>query len=209
MSSDPIKPMFVFLRQSVGCDDALDVRSTICSLEKMLKRGIIAASNNSNVQNSVTFSSTQLLPIQQARRKSTPTAADLILNTAAMHLREHLLTDKPIFSNPDVASLAMIIAFIVRSASEHIACAECIAMLQVPNSSAPNLGLIKHLDRGGLYYPTQELVIILIGMLRFVDYVLSQQRSVKKPLHVCIKRLVQKLVNLPVLSCSNTDSDHR
>ncbi|KAL3192781.1 hypothetical protein MRX96_058722 [Rhipicephalus microplus] len=79
-----------------------------------------------------------------------------------MRLKEHLLTDKPIFLNPDVASLAMI-AGIVRVASECIACAECIALLQAPNSSAPNHGLIKHLERGGLYYPTQELVEVLGG----------------------------------------------
>lgn len=136
MSSDPIEAMFGFLRRSAGCDDALDVRSTTCGLEKMLKTGIIAASSGSNVQSSATLTSTQLLPIQQARCTSTPTA-DRILNTAAMHLREHLLSDRPMLSNPDVASLAMIGGFIVRAVSERIACAECVAVLQAPNSSAP------------------------------------------------------------------------
>ncbi|KAH9384054.1 hypothetical protein HPB48_026036 [Haemaphysalis longicornis] len=110
MSSDPIEAMFGFLRRSAGCDDALDVRSTTCGLEKMLKTGIVAASSGSNVQSSATFTSTQLLPVQQARCTSTPTT-DLILNRAATHLREHLLSDRPIFSNPDVASLAMIGGF--------------------------------------------------------------------------------------------------
>ncbi|KAH7952509.1 hypothetical protein HPB52_023844 [Rhipicephalus sanguineus] len=209
MSSDPIEAMFGFLRRSAGCDDALDIRSTICSLEKMLKTGIIAASSGSNVQSSATFTSTQLLPIQQVRCTSTPTAADLILNTAAMHLREHLLSNKPILSNPDIASLAMIGGFIVRAVSERIACAECIAMLQAPNSSAPNHGLITHQDRGGLYYPTQELVKVLVGLRRLADCVLSQRRSVKKPLEACVQRSVQELMSLPVLSCGNTDLDHR
>ncbi|KAH7968177.1 hypothetical protein HPB52_006428 [Rhipicephalus sanguineus] len=201
--------MFGFLRRTAGCDDALDVRSTICGLEKMLKTGIIAASSGSNVQSSATFTSTQLLPIQQVRCMSTPTAAHLILNTAAMRLREHLLSNKPILSSPDIASLAMIGGLIVRAVSERTACAECIAILQAPNSSAPNHGLITHQDRGGLYYPTQELVKVLVGLRRFADCVLSQRRSVKKPLEVCVQRSVQELMSLPVLSCGITDSDHR
>lgn len=34
MLSDPIEAMFGFLRQSAGCDDTLDVRSTTSGLEK-------------------------------------------------------------------------------------------------------------------------------------------------------------------------------
>ncbi|KAL1442729.1 hypothetical protein MTO96_030660 [Rhipicephalus appendiculatus] len=53
-----------------------------------------------------------------------------------------------------------------------------------------------------------ELVKVLVGLRRFVDCVLSQPRPVKKPLDVCVERSVQELMNLPVLSCGNTDSDH-
>ncbi|KAH6941198.1 hypothetical protein HPB50_014896 [Hyalomma asiaticum] len=70
-------------------------------------------------------------------------------------------------------------------------------MLQAPNSSAPNHGLTTHQDRGGLFYPTQELVKDLVGLRRFADRVLSQKRS------------VEELMSLPVLSCGNTESDHR
>ncbi|KAL1416649.1 hypothetical protein MTO96_006233 [Rhipicephalus appendiculatus] len=103
----------------------------------------------------------------------------------------------------------MIRGFIVRAVSERVASAECIAMLQAPNSSAPNHGLITHQDCGGLFYPTQELVKVLVGLRRFADCVLSQRRSVRKPLEVCVQRSVQELMSLPVLSCGNTDSDHR
>lgn len=175
---------------------------------KCSKQEIVAASSGSNVQSSTTFTLMQLLSIRQARCTSTPTA-DRILNTSAMRLREHLLSDRPILSNPDVASLAMIGGFVVCVVSERIACAECIALLQAPNSSAPNHGLINHKDRSGLYYPTQELVKVLAGLRRFADCVLSQRRSVKKPLELCVQRSVQELMSLPVLCCGNTDSDHR
>ncbi|KAH6948799.1 hypothetical protein HPB50_026382 [Hyalomma asiaticum] len=208
MSSDPLEAMFGFLRQSAGCDNALDVRSTICCVEKMLKTGIIAASRGRNVESSVTFTSAQVLPIQQVRCMSTPTTAEVILNTAEMHLREHLLSDRPILSNPDVTSQAMIGGFIVHTVRKRTACAECIAMLQAPNSSAPNHGLIMHQDCSGLFYPTQELVKVPVGLRRLADCVLSQRRSIKKPLEVCVQRSVQKLMSLPVLSCGNTESDY-
>lgn len=128
--------------------------------------------------------------------------------TLAIRLREHLLSDRPILSTIDVASLAMIGQFIVCTVRECTACAEYIAMLQEPNSSAPNHGVITYQDRGGLYYPTQEHVKVLIGLWRFADCVLSQRQPVKKPLEACVKRSVQELMSLPMLSCSNTVSDH-
>ncbi|KAH7965348.1 hypothetical protein HPB49_006266 [Dermacentor silvarum] len=42
-------------------------------------------------------------------------------------------------------------------------------------SGAPEHGLIAHQDRGSLFYPTQELVKLLIGLLRFVDCVLPHR----------------------------------
>ncbi|KAH7982256.1 hypothetical protein HPB52_003545 [Rhipicephalus sanguineus] len=38
------------------------------------------------------------------------------------------------------------------------------------------------------YYPTQELVKVLVGLRRFAACVLSQRRSVKKPLDACVQR---------------------
>ncbi|KAL1478691.1 hypothetical protein MTO96_016021 [Rhipicephalus appendiculatus] len=75
MSSDPIETMFGILRSSAGCNDMLDVKTTVCGLEKMLKTGIVAASSNSNVQCSSTFSSRQLVPVQQSLHM-TPGAFD-------------------------------------------------------------------------------------------------------------------------------------
>ncbi|KAH7932918.1 hypothetical protein HPB49_004897 [Dermacentor silvarum] len=208
MSSDPIEAMFGFLRRSAGCNDMLDVRSAVCGLEKMLKTGIVASSSDSNVQSSTTFSSRQLLPVQQELHVAR-SAFDKILNMAAQGLKEHCLSERPLVSNPDVASVAMIGGYIVRAANEHIPCADGIAVLQRSKSGAPQHGLIAHQDRGGLFYPTQELVKLLIGLRRFVDCVLPHRRSVAKPLELCVQRIVRELVSLPVLTCGNTDAGHR
>lgn len=209
MSSDPIESMFGFLRRSSGCNDALDVKSAICGLEKMLKTGIVAASRDSNVQSSTSFTSSQLLAVPRRQSQASTDVTYKLLDTAAQGLKEHCLSGRPLVSNPDVASLAMMGGFIVRAASEHIPCADCIAVLQGARSSTPLLGLISHQDRGGLFYPTQELVKLLIGLRRFVDCVLSHRRSISKPLEVCVQRSVQVLESLPVLSCGNQDLAHR
>ncbi|KAH6948106.1 hypothetical protein HPB50_022975 [Hyalomma asiaticum] len=47
-SSDPIEFFFGFLRRTAGCNDIMDVRSALCGVEKMLKTGIVAASQKSN-----------------------------------------------------------------------------------------------------------------------------------------------------------------
>ncbi|KAH7975039.1 hypothetical protein HPB49_022918 [Dermacentor silvarum] len=103
----------------------LDVRSAVCGLEKMLKTGIVAASSDSNVQSSTTFSSWQILPLQQELHVAT-SAFDKILNMAAQGLKEHCLSERPLVSNPDVACVAMIGGYIGCVASEHIPCADCV-----------------------------------------------------------------------------------
>ncbi|KAH7937166.1 hypothetical protein HPB49_008336 [Dermacentor silvarum] len=179
MSSDPIEAMFGFLHRSAGCNDMLDIKSAVCGLEKMLKTGIVAASSDSNVQSSTTFSSRQLLPVQQELHVAT-SAFDKILKMAAQGLKEHCLSERTLVSNPDVASVDMICGYIVRAA-----------------------------NRGGLFCRTQELVKLLIGLRMFVDCVLPHGRSVAKPLELCVQRIVRELVSLPVLTCGNTDADHR
>lgn len=48
---------------------------------------------------------------------------------------KRVLSDRPPVSNPDVASVAMMGGFIVRTVSERITCADRVAMLQAPKSS--------------------------------------------------------------------------
>ncbi|KAL1466361.1 hypothetical protein MTO96_042785 [Rhipicephalus appendiculatus] len=207
-SSDPIESMLGFLRRSAGCNDALDVKSAVCGIEKMLKTGIIASTPQSNVRSSTSFSSAQLLPGHQTAPKTTGTA-ESVLNAAVYRLKEQCLSDTPCASNPGVASVAMVGGFIVRAATENIPCAECIALLQGTKANTPLLGLIAHQDRGGLMYPSQELIKLLTYLRRFVDSVLPHRKCFPKPLKMCVERTVEVLVELPFLRCSSTDTDQR
>ncbi|KAH9360827.1 hypothetical protein HPB48_009379 [Haemaphysalis longicornis] len=114
MSSDPVESMFGFLHRSAGCNSALNVKSAISGLEKMLTTGIVATSRDSNVQSSTSFTSSQLLAVQQRRQASTH-VTDKFLDTAPQGFKEHCLSERPLALNPDLASLAMIGGFIVRA----------------------------------------------------------------------------------------------
>ncbi|KAH7933149.1 hypothetical protein HPB49_009192 [Dermacentor silvarum] len=200
--------MFLFLLRSSGCNHALDVKSTVCGIEKMLKTGIVASTAQSNVRSSTSFASSQLLPVPQTLTKTTSTA-EKALDAAVDRLKEQCLSDAPFPSNLDVASVAMVGGFIVRAASENIPCAECIALLQGTKANTPLLGPIAHQDRGGLKYLSQELVKLLICLRKFVDSVLPHRKSFSQPLKVCVERSVELLMGLPLLRCGNTDTNHR
>ncbi|KAH6920510.1 hypothetical protein HPB50_028500 [Hyalomma asiaticum] len=207
MSSDPIESMFGFLRRSSGSNDVLDVKSAMCGLEKMLKTGIVAASDQSNVQSSTSYVARQLLPTQHST--AMPPTGSRFLDQAVNDLKNHMTTSTPRITGPDEASVAVVGGFIVRAASERILCSNCIALLQGQKGNTPLLGLIAHQDRGGLFYPSQELVKLLIGLRKLVDHVLPHRKRFTKPLEDCVQRSVAALMELNVLSCGNADSDHR
>nr|XP_054932364.1 uncharacterized protein LOC129387471 isoform X1 [Dermacentor andersoni] len=51
LSSDPVEVLFSALRQMAGCNDCLDARAVTFGLEKLLRTGILCASQASNVGN--------------------------------------------------------------------------------------------------------------------------------------------------------------
>ncbi|KAH6928051.1 hypothetical protein HPB50_010893 [Hyalomma asiaticum] len=89
----------------------------------------------------------------------------------------------------------------VRRLKEH-----CLS--EGPCPSNPDVASVA-MDRGGLFYPSQELLKLLVGLRRFVDYVLEHRRCIRRPLETCVKRSVELLVELPILCCGNADTDHR
>ncbi|KAL1482166.1 hypothetical protein MTO96_033991 [Rhipicephalus appendiculatus] len=206
-SSDPIESLFGFLRRSSGCNDALDVKSDVSGLEKMVKTGIIASSSESNVRSTSTFASREFLLLHQS--PSSSSSAEAILTMSVQTLKEHCLSEAPRVPNPDTASVAMVGGFIVRAATENIPCADCVSLLQGPKANKPLQGLIAHEDHGGLLYPTQELVRVLLGFSKFVQCALPHRSSIHKPLEVFVERSVNLLMGLPVLNCGNKNSDHR
>lgn len=172
LSSDPIESLFGFLRRSSGSNDMLDVKSAVCGLEKILKTGILAASEERKQRSKLDVLCIETTSLFQISPNTIPGAAEKISDMAVAALKEHCLSEGQCRSNPDVASVAMVGGFTVRAASESISCQNCVALLQGPKARTPLLGLIAHQDHGGLLYVSQELLKLLVGLREFVDCVL-------------------------------------
>lgn len=78
-----------------------------------------------------------------------------------------------------------------------------------PKGDVPVDGLIRHKDRGGLKYPTNELVAVLMGLKKFVEAMLPHRKAITKPLDNSVKRAVGELMYIPVLVCENYEAEHR
>lgn len=204
-SSDPLEALFGFLRRTAGCNDALDMRATLNGLEKMLKTGLIASSNQSNVASSSSYQAGTLVTVSSNSAKAT-TSFPLI---AEDKLRELCLSPRPQQPGPGAASIAMVGGFIARAISEKINCDSCIALVLKPKSSAPVDGLIAYQDRGGLCYPTSELITALTALKSFVDTALQHRKNIVKPLQTSVERAVQVMIDLPILTCRSGDREHR
>lgn len=171
-SSDPIEAFFGFLRRTAGCNDAMDMRSVLCGVEKMLKTGIVSSSLRSNVNASASFcaaTAVQGPSTQNVSRLEKP----FFPLTAENRLREVCTWPNQWLPNPEIASIALIGGYIARVVAEKVSCQDCIDTVEKPKGNAPVDGLIAYQERGGLKYPTRELITVLISLQRFVDIVES------------------------------------
>ncbi|KAH8030789.1 hypothetical protein HPB51_011629 [Rhipicephalus microplus] len=162
-SSDPIKSLFVKLRRSAGCNDMLDVRSALSGLEKMPKTGIVATSHTSNVQSSASFPSSGSI-IRSGESSSTSTTPAIAAENSAQHLLQEICTSaKPFMPSPDIAAVSLNAGYISRIVSEKTDCGCCVSLVWKAKRSSTSAtdGLISHQDKGGLCYPTAELVCVL------------------------------------------------
>lgn len=63
--------------------------------------------------------------------------------------------------------------------------------------------------RGGLFYPTSEVIRLLRALQRFVEIMVSDHRSLEKPLEACLQHSVSMIADLPILKYRNCGDGHR
>lgn len=74
--------------------------------------------------------------------------------------------------------------------AEKSKCQGCIDLVQKAKGNSVVGGLTAHQDRGGLMYPTKELVTLLISLKKYVDKILSHRQAIDRPLKAIVKRAV-------------------
>lgn len=193
-SSDPIESFFGWIRRSAGSNDQTDVRSVLSGVEKALKTGIISASKTSNVVDSSSHGSDAL----KVASKQKEVQASQFPVEARKLLEDLLRSPASLLPTVDTAALAMVGGFVARVIQEKIACSSCISVVTKPASSAPIDSLIRHQDRGGLLYPSSELVNVLYALKKYTELILSKRRAMPRPLQETVSNAVSAMANSDV-----------
>lgn len=134
-SSDPIEALFGTLRRSLGCNDQLDVRSAMSGLEKLLKTGIAASSESSDVlHNERPELSKGLLLVAPGACGSS-----VELPPEAVRVLERLKVARVPANLPKLQLSATVyvggyVACVIR---EHVTCDSCCSMTSKPLSNQP------------------------------------------------------------------------
>lgn len=108
-----------------------------------------------------------------------------------------------------MAAIALVGGYIARPLSERSACENCVSLVRKAKGNSAVDGLISPQDRGGLYYPTQELITVLYGLKKYVEIMLSDRKALLKPMEQCLQHSVSAITGLPVLKCKSCNDDQR
>ncbi|KAH7953311.1 hypothetical protein HPB49_007026 [Dermacentor silvarum] len=168
-SSDPTESLFGTLRRSLGCNDQLDVRSAISGLEKLLKTGIAILSENSNVLHKQEPGHVDVLSAPVA---ALPVHCSVLSAVAVKELDRLKRNAVPTYPNLQVSTAVYVGGYIARVVREHVECQDCCSLMTKPLTGQPLQQFTRHQDRGGLLYPSDEILYVLEGLRMFVHIAL-------------------------------------
>ncbi|XP_077489494.1 uncharacterized protein LOC144100410 [Amblyomma americanum] len=205
-SSDPIEALFGTLRRSLGCNDQLHVRSVLSGLEKVLKTGIAATSEHSNVLHHESHHSTGLRTAglcALGRIDELPRAALEILGRLDV---QHVPASLPTLQ---LSATFYVGGYIARVISEHMECEQCCLLTTKPPTGNPLEQFTREQDRGGLLYPSDELLYVLDTLRLFVETSLKENPRLENPLKNLTDAAVPAICKSRLLKCPFSDSSHR
>ncbi|KAH6937647.1 hypothetical protein HPB50_003076 [Hyalomma asiaticum] len=222
-NSDPIESLFGTLRMSSGTNDMLDVRAALSGLEKILKTGIPAANVTSNVAHAESVTSSPL-PGSASSSQPVCTSSALVSSAAntdvqtppslkkAVVVLQRLTTSvlPQYLPSLQISATVYVGGYIARVVSEKVNCENCVSLCTKPVTNQPLLQLTRNQDRGGLLYPSDQLLFILDTLRAFADSALRDNPTLQKPLSSLTKCTVPALCASRFLKCQSDGScDHR
>lgn len=194
---------------SSGSNDVLDVRAALTGLEKILKTGIAASSEGSNVAHSEPAATSRPLPAEvltsslQSKSALTRRALVILERLNSTVLPQHL-------PSLQISATVYIGGYIARVISEQMKCDSCIAISTKPVTNQPLLQFTRSQDRGGLLYPSDQLLFALDTVRAFAECALKESPTLQKPLATLVQQAVPALCASNLLKCKdNFDDTHR
>ncbi|KAH9379984.1 hypothetical protein HPB48_016865 [Haemaphysalis longicornis] len=88
-------------------------------------------------------------------------------------------------------------------------CESCTAVCTKPASNQPILQFTRSQDRGGLLYPSDQLLFAVDVLRAFADRALKDNPTLKNPLSTLVKYAVPALCASNLLKCKEMDDTHR
>uniref|UniRef100_A0A147BB70 Putative transposase protein n=2 Tax=Ixodes ricinus TaxID=34613 RepID=A0A147BB70_IXORI len=208
-SSDCIESLFGTLRRALGCNDQLDVRSAMAGLEKILKTGIATAPASCNVAHD--DAPPHLEGLRAVQPRPSQEQAVTISRDAAFILRRLRVSQvQARLPTLQLSATVHVGGYIARVVSEQMGCESCCTVTAKPRCNQPLQKLTHYQDRGGLLYPSDELLHVLDTLRAFVEVILKENPRLKNPLTVLLKAAVPAISSSPLLRCERSDdTDHR
>ncbi|XP_075538562.1 uncharacterized protein LOC142572968 [Dermacentor variabilis] len=198
LSSDPMESFVGWLRRSAGSNDQTDAHAVLSGIEKVLKTGIISASESSNVVDTTSHASGALHNAGKSRHDPSrhfPAEATRLLG-------ERLKKPDRLHPTVAMAAISMVGGYLARVVQEQIDCSNCISPVLKPSSASPSDSLIRHQDRRGLLYPSRQLVHVLHALKMYVEVILSKRRNLAKALQEAVENAGFLLADCGVLKCT-------
>ncbi|XP_050038332.1 uncharacterized protein [Dermacentor andersoni] len=207
-NSDPIESLFGTLRRSAGCNDALDVRAALSGLQKVLKIGIAASNPLSNVAHSEPAVMSITVSPEKPETSVKPHSQ---LGRAALNVLQRLNTTVlPLYMpSLQISATVYVGGYIVRVISEQINCENCVAIASKPLTNQPLQTFTRSQDRGGLLYPSDQLLFVLDILRVFSEQALKENPALPRPLTSLVAHAVPALCASKLLQCKENDMMHR
>lgn len=98
--------------------------------------------------------------------------------------------------------------YVALAIREHVTCDSCCSMTSKPLSNQPLQQLTRNQDRGGLLYPSHQLVYVLDILRLFVETALKKEPRLEKPLRTLQEAAVPAIVDSALLNCPQSDRLH-
>ncbi|KAH7956473.1 hypothetical protein HPB52_010041 [Rhipicephalus sanguineus] len=193
--------------RSLGSNDTLDVRCAMSGLEKLLKTGIAAVNEGSNVLHEQQSGPSNALPAA-ARTPRDP--SELPRGGTAVLKRFKVKTVPAIVPTLHVTATVYMGGYIAPVVREHIDFDYCWQLTSNVPSSQPLQQFTRQQDRGGLLYPSDELLDVLETLRMLASRALQERLNLQRPLTSLLNVAVPALVDSALLKCASLgDDQHR